>query len=227
MNDVVKFQDIFIGGRAIYKRLGIIICISLITFLIGILVTLKPINNTYAATATVYSATYGSYEQSLKGAVAMNGYVDLITSNKVCERALELIDNDSLDAKKVQAMISVSDESDSESAVRSITASSKDYELAIHVANAVAESFAVEVGNIAGESTIRVLDEATTYQIDVNGKQQQWLIRLLFMAAGFLLTGTIIYVTEFFSNKLNIIEQCSLDGTIDILGIVPKLEQEV
>ena len=227
MNDVVKFQDILIGIRAIYKRMGIILCISLISFLIGILVTLKPIDNTYAATATVDSATYGSYEQSLKGAVAMNGYIDLITSNKVCERALELIDNDSLDAKKVQAMISISDESDTESAVLSITASSKDYELAIQVANAVAESFAVEVGNITGESTIRVLDEATTYQIDVDGKQQQWLIRLLFMGIGFLLTGIFIYITEFFSTRLKIIEHCSLDGTIDILGIVPKLEQEI
>ena len=96
------------------------------------------IYNLYSASATVYSAFYGSYEQSVDGATAMISYADLVKSKKVCDRAAAIIGNSQITSEMIQEMINVS--YTNSSVIMSISAYSSEPTIAVEVVNAVADN---------------------------------------------------------------------------------------
>ena len=84
--------------RALKNKYRLIIIMSLLFLLIGVACTLGKRENKYSAQATVYSVSSGSYTESKTGISAMNDYVDVATSYKVCQRAAYIIGDKNIDA---------------------------------------------------------------------------------------------------------------------------------
>ena len=87
--------------RALKNKYRLIIIMSLLFLLIGVACTLGKRENKYSAQATVYSVSSGSYTESKTGISAMNDYVDVATSYKVCQRAAYIIGDKNIDADTV------------------------------------------------------------------------------------------------------------------------------
>jgi capsular polysaccharide biosynthesis protein len=223
MNDEIKLEDLKLSIIALWKHKMVIMVTGILVFLIGMLLTLNTqIYNLYSASATVYSAFYGSYEQSVDGATAMISYADLVTSKKVCDRAAAIIGNSQITSEMIQEMINVS--YTNSSVIMSISAYSSEPTKAVEVVNAVAEAFVFEIRTITGSDAIQLLDTANDYGMYQNGLRDLWLKRLLAAAAGFMLATGYFFIKELTSTKLRSIEQCLINENDNLLGLIPFVE---
>jgi capsular polysaccharide biosynthesis protein len=154
-------------------------------------------------------------------ATILASFSDIITSNKVCERAASIIGGSAdLDAEDIQRMIGVNAINGS---VIEIYALSPRPELAISVANAIAEAFIKEVTSSTKNDSVQILDAAVDYSLYSNGSEDILLRRGIFALIG--LAGSSIYIvyTELISKKLRTIVQCVEDNEEEILGIIPYI----
>lgn len=220
----LRFVDLLHALKVAWKKRVLIFVISIFCFLIGVFLTLNhPIKNVYSARTTVYSATYGSYQQSLAGTNAMIDYADIVSSKKVCQRAASILDAVELTGDEIQAMISA--DFNSNSYIMNIYANSTDPILAQKVANAVAQAFVIEMNGITGGESIQLLDEAEHYYLSYNGTKKLIIKRLLFGFFGFIVSVAFIVISQLLSGKLKTIEQCISLSDGKLLGMIPYIEK--
>lgn len=220
MADKIDIEDFKLAISALWKRKILIALVTLAGIFSGFLITVNS-SQVYSATASVFCATYGSYQLSATDVRSMVNYSDFISSKRVCEYAASLLNETVVTADQVQKMIvlSLSDNS----YVMHISATSESPKLAMDVANAVAEAFVTEVSNITGNDSIQILDEADKYIVSKGNDILKK--RLLITGAAFCVICAIIILKELFSDKVRSITQCLSYVTEDeILGIVPCFE---
>lgn len=221
MNNEIDIVDFKLSILSLWKRKAFILVVTLLTTLIGLLYTYNQVPiNTYSARATVYSAVYGSYQESITGSTAIVTYADIVTSNKVCERAASILSDATITSMDISDMISASVNNDS--AIMGIYAYSSNPELSIKVVNAVAEAFVIEIQRITGSDAIQVLDSANTYYLYSSGTKDLFMKRALFVAIGFVLSCGIVMLRELFSGKVKSIEQCKGENDT-IIGVIPHI----
>jgi capsular polysaccharide biosynthesis protein len=109
-----------------------------------------------------------------------------------------------------------------ESAIFYITAYSTVPELAVSVANAVAEAFVLEVRNVTGEDSVKILDKAETVFLSFDARSEQTKTRLTFAAGGFIAICAVIAMTELFGTKVKEVDDATLNGDIKLLGVIPN-----
>lgn len=181
---------------------------------------------TYVAQSTLYSSVYGSTKESVQEATNMKTYAELIYTEKVCERARVILNTNygysGLSASQISSMIKVSANKDS--VIITVYAYSNDPAQAIMVANAVAQSFEIEAKSITGDTTVQVLDEAST--VSKNGRPAYIKKCLIAFIVALLLPMIIISLKEIFSDNVYHVEDASLGGELDIIGVIPY-EKEV
>lgn len=224
MDNEIKFlkKDLNQCFKVIKRKLWMIIIVTIIAFLIGLILTPTPDANIYSAKSTVYSSSYGSYKDSIEVSQAIQDYADIVSSNKVCERAALLIGDNFVSAEEIKSMITtiVSEESQ----VMGIVAKSKTPMTAMKVANAVAESFVIEVRNITGTDAAQILDNANQVNISTNGRLIQMLKRVLFAFIGLIVSTVFISLRALFTTKAHSIENCTLNGELEVLGVIPRYD---
>ena len=224
MNDEIRFLDFKLAFISLWNKKIYIIVSSLIAFLIGILLTLTvSTENIYSAMSSVYGAIYGSYEESSDATSAMLSYADVLTTKKVCKRAESFLGNTDITADDIQRMIR--SEYSSDSIILKIWTSADNPETAINVANAVGESFVIEMQTILGSDAVQMLDSADRYYIQKDGFKELWKLRILFAIIGFVVSSAVIFIMELFSNKIKTVEQCIFDEDDIILAILPNEEK--
>lgn len=224
INEDIRFEDFVLSFKVVWSRKLICFMSGFIFFALGILATLgTDISNYYTASTSVYSYSYGDVEESSLATSAMNSYADVVTSEKVCERAASLINGYSLNASQIASMISVSSSS---TVTMKISATYVDGAEAVAVANAVAESFVIEMKNITGTDAVQLLDSASSAYQSYNGLTNLWKKRILFFAIGFIFVAAIIFVKELFSNKVRLVEQMIIDENDFVLGIIPEINED-
>lgn len=176
---------------------------------------------TYVAKSTLYSSVYGSTKESVQEASNMKSYAELIYTEKVCERARVILNTtygySGLSASQISKMISVS--STKESVIITVSAYSNDPAQAIMVANAVAQSFEIEAKSITGDTTVQVLDVASA--ASKNGRPAYVKTCLIALAISLLLPMIFISLKEIFSDSVYHVEDASLKGELDIIGVIP------
>lgn len=181
---------------------------------------------TYVAKSTLYSSVYGSTKESVQEASNMKSYAELIYTEKVCERARVILNTtygySGLSASQISNMISVS--SNKDSVIITVSAVSRDPQQAIMVANAVAQSFEIEAKSITGDTTVQVLDVASS--VSLSGRPGYIKKCLIALAAALLIPMIFISLKEIFSDNVYHVEDASLKGELDIIGVIP-FEKEV
>lgn len=220
MKNEIQLEDFRLAIYALWKNKLLIIFVTLAGVFAGLLFT--SINTSgsqyFSATASVYAATYGSYELSQTDIRTMVNYSDVVSSRKVCEYAASLLKDTSITADEIQNSIQMSFSNNSY--VMKISAVHQNPEFAIKIANAVAEAFVTEVSNITGNNSIQILDEAKSCYAYQYGSKNK--VRMIFAGGAFIGICGIIALKELFSDKARSIAQC-VDNEDEILGIIPYM----
>lgn len=206
--------------KKLIKRIWLIIIVTGVSGLIGVIYTFGETTNIYGAEVSIYSVAAGSYSASIQGFNAMTDYAEIVGSKKVADRVVNALPEYRLDAQKVQSMVKTS--YGDNSAIFHVYAYSSNPQLATSVANAAAEAFVLEVGNITGVDNVKILDEAMNVFISYDGQKEQLKTRLIFTGAGLVLICVLLSLTEIFSTRVTKVTDCTLNGEIKLLGVIPK-----
>lgn len=205
--------------RELLHNWWIILISVIVMFLLSLLLTSKPKADTYTAVSTVYSVVYGSYQESVEGAAAMQTYSAIITSSKVTERASLILGDETITADMIKNLVTVRSTS---SFILSIQANYSNPDDSVGIVNAVAEAFIIEVRNITGENNIQLLDKATKASVSYSGHAQQNKTRIFAVMAGFVLACAGIVIRVLFTTKIGTIKDGTLDGELEIIGVIPQ-----
>ena len=184
----------------------------------------------YEAEASVYSIAYGSYTDSERGVTAIRTYSDIIKSYKVAERAALLLGNDSLTKEDIYDMI-LTDERVIEgttyvyenlSSVIRIWAEFEDRQIAVQVANAVADAFVLEVNSISEVNSTQVLDYAYDAQRCYHAILYQTLVMAAWILGALLVGCCVIWYRIIFSKAIVSAADASLYGQLEVIGTIPR-----
>ncbi len=232
MADYDILENVKVAFYRLWKMKFVVFLVTLIGLLVAYIYVLtvgERLN--YSSSATIFSAVYGSYQDSTNGVTVMNNYAGLLNSSRVCERAVAMLEDTGLSAEMLQGMVN-SNKIFLNGA--STTSKSYGYELTlvttmetpdnvVAVTNAMAKAFTQEINDLLGTSSLQILDEAkryTAYSV-MNYK----LIILLGGAVGFVLAFGILFIKEFFSTRVYSVMQCEMKKE-NILGLIPYYTQE-
>ena len=209
---------------AIKKNIWKIGIATIVSFFIALILNYKVKDDTFLASADVYSAAFGSYTESIEGVTALKTYADIITSKKVADRAARIIGDDSLDGNMIKDMISYT--CSETSPIYTIKATSTSPSLSITVANAVANAFVIQMNTITGEGSAQILDEACNYEKSFDGKKDQLLSIGIITLAGMVLSMLVVIGYSFFSGKVMSVQDATLNGELEIIGVIPNFDVE-
>jgi capsular polysaccharide biosynthesis protein len=224
INEDIRFEDFIISFKTVWNKIIICLAGAFLMFAIGIVLTWNSdVSNYYSSYVRLYSNSYGNVEESNDAMIIMNSYAEVITSSKVCERAASSLPQYGFSASEIADLLKVSS---SDKVVIMIEATYTDPNVAEAVANAVAESFVIEMRNITGTNAVQILDSADGAGRTYSGFGRLWEKRMLFFAIGFVMVAGVIFVMELFSNKARLVEQFTLDEDDFILGIIPEADSK-
>lgn len=218
--------------RALGQKYWFILCMAVVGGVIGIALTLSSDSDIYSASSSVYSVA-STYKETQTGTSAMNDYMQLATSMKVCERASLLLGSADITGSDVMSSISValsstnssSTYTQTDSAILKITAYWTDPVIAMEMSQAVAEAFIIEINNMLGADVVQLLDKPYTYSVYYNATQNMWKVRILAVLAGAVLAAAVIVLTEIFGTRARTVRECSLREQLPIIGVIPDYKE--
>lgn len=224
------FRAILQKWPAILAMAGVgIILAGVITFFVA------EQEDIYEATSSVYCTMEesNSYTQAAESIQMMNMYVDIISSSRVAERANKILGNAYPDSESILRMLTIDsgDENSknyygvlNSSIVIKIKAQSVNKAEAIEVANAMAEAYTLEMTSITGNSSVRLLDSAQIATVVYEAEKQNMLYMAIGAAIGMFLALAWIAVKEIFVVNLNTINDATLFGKLEIIGVIPDFD---
>jgi len=215
MEIIVDFHRVF---DALVTKAYIIFIICIILFAGSVIFIDSNAPDTYAATSTVYSASYVSYRESADGRYAIFLYSDIVRSRKVAERAASLIGTD-IEPEQIMGMVSSSFSEYYTMMV--VKAVSQNPELAVSVANAVAAAFAQEIVNITALEGVKVLDTAKYAVFNSSGSRSSLQIRAIVTLSGVIFTMFAIVTFTVFDRRAAFPQDVTLNGEIELMGVLP------
>lgn len=221
--------------KALIKRRKFIALVTVLFFIIGLGLTLNVGDDQYSATATVYAAADGSYADATNAVTAMNAYLNVASSYKVSQRAALIIGRSDVTAADVQGSVSVSSSANKGSSSSSITnfmnssatiisfsATTSDPVLSMDMADAMAQSYAIEMAEILNKDSVKTLDNAYTYYKTKNANLSAWRRRAITMALGFILACAVVVLCEIFDRKVRTVREASISENLPVIGIIPN-----
>ena len=211
----------------LWKQKIIVVIMTLVGVMAAfIYIGLVGIQTYYSTGASIYSAAYGSYEDSADGVAIMNTHASLLNSNRVCERAAALLQDYNVSAAALKSMVNsgriylsgASSNSKSYGYKLTLVVVSTSSEYIVDVANAMAKAFVDEINDVMGTGSLQVMDEAVSYGSYKSLNPMLYI--LLFAAAAGVMTAGIIFIKEFLSAYVYSVAQCEQNKDL-ILGILP------
>ncbi|MCR5608206.1 MAG: hypothetical protein K6G26_04005 [Lachnospiraceae bacterium] len=223
-----EFNSLLSDSRNCFKECKknweLIVVAAMVGILIGFLASLDFGTDTYKATTVISSSAYGDYSVTESSTKAMLNYSSFIKTSLVLNRAMAMLDYD-LTQEDLEDMITIDP---SAMVTLKISAVSENPEEAMDVANAVSEAFVVEACNRLGDNVVSVLDHADEEDVkrERNGALTQWLIRIICGIACAILFAAVLMIRRLSSKKIVYIEDFTCAGEVEIIGIVPKFDNE-
>ncbi|QFJ53918.1 Wzz/FepE/Etk N-terminal domain-containing protein [Pseudobutyrivibrio xylanivorans] len=222
---------------ALLKKKKFIGIITVLMFIVGVGLTLNVGEDMYSATATVYAAADGSINDTTAAVTAMNAYLNVANSYKVCQRAALIIGRSDVTAADVQGSVSVSSSANKSSSstisnfmnssatIISFTTYTADPALSMEMADAMAQSYAIEMADILKTDAVKTLDTAYSYRLAKNAKIQAWKKRVEFLAGGFVLACLVVVLCEIFDRKVRTVREASIREELPVIGIIPDYKE--
>ena len=224
--------------KAIYRKKGFIVLITLLSLVVGIGLTLDVGDNKYTSVATVYAAANTTYSEAANAVTAMNAYLDVATSYKVSQRAALLMGRSDIDASDIQDALSVSSSVKKTSSTSSVTsflnssatiisfyATTNDPDLSREMADAAAEAYIIEMANILKYDAVQNLDSASQGHLAVNARSKAWKDRIQMMGMGFAFACLFVAACEVFDRKVRTIREATIRNELPVIGIIPDYNE--
>lgn len=218
--------------RAMLKKWWFIAVMAVLFGLAGLALTLEKQDDIYEAASSVYGMSAESYSYTQVGVSAMNDYADIATSMKVCERAALLMGSANVTGENIKKATTVSTGKEkttttqnTDSTILTIKCRSNNAVEAMEMSQAVAEAFVMEMENILGTDTVRILDKAYAYDVAFDATQNQWKIRIIAFLFGGVFAAAIIVFGEIFDSKARTIRECTLGEQLPIIGVIPMTKE--
>ena len=219
--------------RALIKKIWFILLIAVLFFMIGFGATINTGEDKYQAYATVYAAADGSYVDASNAVTAMNAYLNVASSYKVSQRAALLMGRADVTGADVKNCISVNSSStkssssyasfmNSSATIITFYATTNDPDLSMEMADAVAQSYALEMNEILDKDSVKMLDNAVSANVSYNAKRDAWKMRIIFFAIGLVLASIIVLACEIFDNKVRTVRDATIRNAIPVIGIIPE-----
>lgn len=224
--------------RAIAKKYKFIILIMVLFFIIGCGRTISVGEDRYSAVATVYAASDKSYNDASNAVTAMNAYLDVAKSYKVSQRAALIMGRSDIDASDIQNAISVNsalkDDGSSSTiynfmtssaTIISFVATTNDPDLSMAMADAAAQSYSIEMADILGNDSVKLLDGASSARVSYNANREAWKTRIKYALIGFLLACVVVALGEIFDRKVRTVRDATIKNELPIIGIIPDFKE--
>lgn len=221
--------------KALIKSWKFIAIMTVIFLIVGFGLTLDKGIDTYGAKATVYAAADNSYTEAANAVTAMNAYLDVAKSYKVCQRASLLLGRSEIEASDVQRSIYISSTaqgSGSSAAAKansatiiSFTATTADENLSMEMADAMAQAYTIEMNSILHSDSIKVLDNAYTSYKAYDSFKDVMKKRLKIMALGFAIACLIVIAFEILDRKVRTVREATIGGNLPVIGIIPEYKE--
>ena len=207
----------------------IILITTVLFLLVGVLYASKQdASNIYQARTSLSSVMYQTNQEDNKETDVIyqnvvRDYSDLAQSKRVCERAETLIGNANLSAQNLEKSMHIV--VNKEKTCMEIVVEQKTAQLSVVAANALAQSFVLEMEELCGENSVQIIDEANSAVLLKDG-YVYWLKRILMLGVlGFVLSVGYFILEELFSGKLKHMGQLQLQEG-EKLFIVPYVPKE-
>lgn len=221
-------ENIKMAFYRLWKTKMIVLIMTLISLMAFVVyVGIVGVHTTYTTTASIYSAVYGSAQESDYGVSIMNKYSGLVGTSRVCERAAGNLVGTNITAQTLQSMAAsgmiymsgASTDSKKYGYRLVLVVRSNSPENVIEIANAMAQAFVDEINDLMGSNgSLQVFDKAVS--VSTTKSMNVKLFAAIFAAAAFVGTAGIIFVLEFFSSKVYSVAQCEMDKDL-VLGVIP------
>lgn len=210
--------------RALRKKMYILIIMMLIGLGIGIALNFKVLGDEYVATSSIYTRAYSAYSDEDNDVYMFQTYKDIILSKKIADKAASLIGEDYVSGEYIKEVVSCTN--DAKSPVYKIHVQTNSPEFSIQVANAVARAVVLELNSLSRYNDAKLLDEAYTYEKVFDGSNVQARNIALFALAGFMVGIIIILLMVSSTTKIESVNDVTLNGEIEILGVIPNFDVE-
>ncbi len=222
--------------KALVKKKKFIAIIALLFFIIGFALTINVGEDMYTATATVYAASDDSVENTMV-VTTMNAYLNVAKSYKVSQRAALIIGRSEVSAEDVQKAMNVSSSSTTTSAstisnfmnssatIISFNATTSDAALSMEMADAMAESYAMEMSEILNSDSVKMLDNAYTYSKSKNATKDAWKKRIMAALLGVVLACAFVVLCEIFDRKVRTVREATIKEDLPIIGLIPDYKE--
>jgi len=219
---MAKTIDIKLLVRLVIKKWYLFIATAVISLFVAFVMTIDVQPDVYQATTSLSSFVEGSSTESISGFRLLSNYAGLVTSGRIATAAREMLpDSLGVSARQIQSMVTTSF---SETfTMLYITCSSTDPQLALSVANAVAEAFVSEIGNITGGDTIRIYDRAISASRTYNGASEQRRTRTTIPAVCLFVLFVVVVMWALFSDRIKSISEAECDGEVAVIGVIPRI----
>ena len=229
--------DIFRCIKALKKKLWFIVLFSCLMFGAGFGWTFDEGVDLYTSVATVYAAADSSYSDSVSAVTAMNAYLDVANSYKVCQRAALIMGRNDIDAADFQKSISVnssvktsansstvSNFMNSSATIISFSATTEYSDLSMSMADSMARSYAIEMNSILNSDSIKLLDSAHTAEKTYDAYKEAWEKRGFAALAGLGIACFIVIIGEIFDTKVRTIREATIRDQLPVIGFIPYNE---
>ncbi|MBN2864023.1 MAG: hypothetical protein JXN62_12725 [Bacteroidales bacterium] len=219
------------------KRIWLITAITVLALVLGIVYTFFIVTPVYSAFTTIYVGRNTSdsgtsdalvYQDLMLGEELVNDYRELAKSRQVAELTNEKIYGSTLTTEDISEMIDV--QSRTNTRVIEITAEHEQADVAVSVANTVAEVFKERATAIMNIENIQIIDTA----IDPikPTKPNKTVNTALSLLIGLAIGVGIAFLIEFMDNKIRTPEDVEEILGLTVLGIIlnfdnSKLDKKV
>lgn len=188
-------------------------------FFISLLVTLIPIDNMYKAKSAVCSTLFNDNYDNTKSMRLLASMEDLFESYIIQDKIINVAGN-TVTRKELVDMTSM--KSSTSKTILTITTRHKDPSVAVKTANAIALVLIIETDKLyEAQSGIKILDKATDAEYAYKSIHIYVLVCVL--SAFLSVFGCCVYyiAKTLTSDKVLFIEDCTMEGTLEIMGVIP------
>lgn len=224
--------DVFRCIRALIKRWKFIVLITALFFIAGFALTLNVGVDKYTASATVYASADGSYSDATNAVTAMNAYLNVANSYKVSQRAALLMGRSDVTPEDIMSAVrvnssgktsssSVTNFMNSSATIITFSATTVDPELSKDMADAMAQSYTIEMTSILNNDSVKTLDNAYTAYKSVDASMNAWKNRIKYTGIGLALACLIVLASEIFDTKVRTVREATIREQIPVIGIIP------
>ena len=204
---------------AVFINIKTILLFGVFGFIISLVIVLIPIKNMYNASSSIFSVAFNEDYEDTKAARQMTALADFFESSYIQDKIIEVLDG-SVSRSELANMTKI--KSTTSKAILNITTRHKDPAIAIKAANAIAHVIIIETNKLLeGPSGLKLLDRASSVDYAYRGSNIYMIVCvLLTIISAFGCCMYFIYIT-LASDKVLFIEDCTMDGTLEIMGVIP------